>query len=180
VKIALFVVALTAAPVNVCPVPFDDYTLSGPISQGEEIFFQAWLKTAKNPRVLIHSPGGSMGTSLAMMDAITAHGSVRCEVRGVAASGAFGVLQACKWRAVVSSGRLMTHEPSVIVPMPIDREFARMLCPDIESKSDQWNRRMGARLKVSPEEYDRRVLGQDWNLTAKEALAVGAVDEILP
>lgn len=175
------VICLSATATHAAPQPvYNDYTLVGPVVPGEEIFFQLWLATAKNPRVLIHSPGGNMITSMLIMDMIKAHGKVRCEVRGIASSGAFGILQACKTRYMSIFGRLLTHAPRIAVDGVLDEPAAESLTADLKEKTKMWNAAMCSRLKMTVDEYTKKVRGQDYTMDVKEALLVGAVDGIIP
>lgn len=157
---------------------YDDYMLVGDIGEDEVVFFAVWLAKAQNPRILIHSGGGQMDASLAIMTMVRQHGHVRCEVRGFAASGAFGVLQACEHRAMAATSRLMTHEPRRMAGI-VDRYDAADILRQFDYRTPLWNGLMRAKLKVTKEQYEENVKRKDWNMDAKEALRVGAVDEVL-
>jgi ATP-dependent protease ClpP protease subunit len=180
-KTALLLLSLlftgSPAPAQQCR-QYDDYMLVGDIGEDEVVFFAVWLAKANNPRILIHSGGGIMDAGLAIMTMVKQHGRVRCEVRGFAGSGAFGVLQTCAHRAMASSSRLMTHEPRRFAGA-VDRYGAADILRQFDYSTPLWNGLMRARLKVTREEYESKVRRQDWTMDAKEALRVGAVDEIL-
>lgn len=120
-----------------------------------------------------------MDASIQIAAAIASHGDVRCVVRNFAASGAFGVLQACKERVMARGARLMTHQPRVFVSVPLDLPLANYVAGEVAKNTDTWNRLCAARLRVTPAEYAARVAGKDWAMTADEALSVGAVDSVL-
>lgn len=120
-----------------------------------------------------------MDASLALIDAVKQHGKVTCQVIGLAASGAFGVLQACKVRVMGALARLVTHEPAIIYPMPMDQHDLADLYSKVLKNTQTWNDVCSHRLKISRYEYDQKVKGGSWVMEASEALKVGAVDQIM-
>lgn len=156
----------------------DTFYLVGSITPDIVPYFESWLRTAKNPRVVIDSPGGALVSSVDIIDVITRHGGVSCHVTRIAASGAFAILQACQTRTMASGARLGTHEPRASFPGYLERVAAATLLAALEAATTEWNRLCRTRLKLTSAEYDARVRGKDWVLDANEALAVGAVDRI--
>lgn len=138
-----------------------------------------WLGHVKDPVLVLDSPGGSVQPALEIAWAVRLHGNVRCIVVGMAASGAFGILQQCKVRLMTSDAKLGTHEVKVVWNGPIDRYEARGASRALERAAEAWNTLSCWRLKITLEEYVERVRGRDWTLDAQEAIAVGAADGIL-
>jgi ATP-dependent protease ClpP protease subunit len=153
--------------------------LAGPIVEEMVPYVAEYLAATTYPVIYIDSPGGSMNASLEIAAGIQAHGNVKCIVRGLAGSGAFGVLQACRQRVVAKSSRLMTHQPRVGVNVPLDLNLANFVASEVLKSTLRWNSVCASRLKMTPVEYAARVNGKDWLMTADEAVAVGAADSVL-
>lgn len=159
----------------------DAYALMGSVDRQDPGYLLAWLaKAGPRPWLVIDSPGGDLEPSLAIAAAVARRGDVRCLVRGMAASGAFAVLQSCAHRAMTAASTLMTHEPSWSLDGSFDRYEMRRDLADLEQAADRWNQLCARRLLVTTAEYLERVRGRSWQMTAEEALRVGAVDEVVP
>jgi len=156
----------------------DTFYMVGEITSDSAGYLLDWLKTAKEPRIIIDSRGGSMEPSVALAGAIGARGDVRCLVRGMAASGAFAALQACRWREMEQGAWLMTHEPRAFVPGAMDRVRARRFWEALEALSAEWNALCRGRLRMTAADYESKVMGKDWIIGPGEALRVGAIDRV--
>ncbi len=53
------------------------------------------------------------------------------------------------------------------------------LVKELNALADTWNALCSYHLKMSRASYDTKVFGRDWVMNYAEALAVGAVDEVL-
>ncbi len=143
-------------------------------------FVNEYLDENPDAEIVLSTPGGERDASEAIADAIIKHGNVRCVVRDQAMSGGFAILQACRLRVMRMSAKLGTHEPRLMIPFGIERSLAGQILESLERSSKAWNSRCGKRLKLTAAEYEAKVRGKDWVLTAREALSVGAVDQLLP
>lgn len=183
--VALFLGSANAdvksAPGPVCAgSPVGALLIAGPVTSYSVLPILEYLTKNKSPVLVINSPGGEMDASIMIADAIKAKGGVRCFVSGLAASGAFAILQACSFRAMSKDSLLGSHEPSMAVNTPFDRFESRAITERLEASTKAWNDRCRARLKVSQAEYEARVKQSKWNMDASEALRVGAVDIVTP
>jgi ATP-dependent protease ClpP protease subunit len=133
-------------------------------------------------RIRINSPGGSVGIGLGLsgviQDVRRSGTKVICVVDGKAASMAAYILQACSVRAMTPQSSIMFHEPSISA----DGNQWGLL--EVVQRLGEVNQRMAifiaGRLKISLAEYKKRIRNRDWWLGKDEALAVGAVDVVLP
>lgn len=155
------------------------FHLVGPITEEIVPHFQEWIKVTKAPVVIIDSQGGLMDASIEIRNAIKAHGKVRCQVRGMAYSGAFAILGGCAVREMTKASKLMTHEPKVVVRNPVDRLELWELFMHVMKATQDWNALCRERLKMTAAEYEAKVKGTDWFLDWQEALKVTAVDRVL-
>lgn len=168
-------VAIAAAPSGKLP---DSFILWGTITEHSATYVLGWLQTAKKPVLYIDSTGGHLYASMAIAQAIRARGDVKCVVRGLAASGAFAVLQACQERYMTNASKLSTHEPRIGTE-PVERVGLTLILGRLEAMAEMWNMTCRQRLKLTAAEYRAKVYGRDWTMEAAEALKVGAVDRVI-
>ncbi len=155
------------------------FYLSGPLNTEQAVYVTDWLQSVgPHPVILINSLGGDLEASVKIASAISAKGDVTCVVRGRAASGAFAVLQACVYRVMTMSSTLGTHEPSRMLSGLFNRQDLLKGLTELIGMAEAWNAICRRKLKLLPDEYTARVYGRDWNMTAAEALEVGAVDRV--
>ena len=160
--------------------PAGQFFLSGFIEPDMAEYVDEWLTAAApNPVMVINSPGGYVHSATAIMAAVSARGDVTCVVSGRAASGAFGVMQACKTRMMTWDSRLITHEPRRAFVEPITRHDLLEALAPMNAIAVAWNTVCRSRLKISQSEYDEKVRDRDWIMFSDEALRVGAVDRVL-
>lgn len=181
---ALLAVALAAASVT------DEatFSLEHEIRGGEA---QALTELARWARkagahtlvVTIDSPGGDAGEAISLYRALRDSGlRTRCEVRGLAASGAFLALQGCDVRLMSKGARLATHRPIAYIrgPMSISVELAKQMSDELTSKSAVVDGLIAARLGMTLDAY--RVLvanGGIWTMDLEAALRMHAIDGAL-
>lgn len=180
--LALFVLASSCASAGAAGVVTGKpkFYLAGEI--GEEIvpYLTEYLTENQDAEVVLSTSGGSRQASDAISELITKHGNVRCVVRDKAMSGGFGILQACRLRVMRQTAVIGTHEPRMVIPQAVERVLAGAVLEALNSASKDWNARCRARLRISAAEYESKVKGKDWVMTAHEALKVGAVDQVIP
>jgi ATP-dependent protease ClpP protease subunit len=158
----------------------DRLRLVGPITAEWVPVVQEYLQETATPEILIDSPVGSQEASEQIADLVTKKGNVKCTVKRFAASGAFAIFQACAVRVMGPKAQLVTHEPMIGVPFPLNRAAAAWFLAELEQASASWNARCRARLKLTPAQYEAKVKGRDWVMGAKEAIEAGAADRVVP
>lgn len=128
----------------------------------------------------IDSPGGMLGASEdIMLDLIEAPQKVVC-LAHTAASGAFGIFQACKLRLMVPDGVLMLHQARPIEPAKDAAALARQQA-DLAEINERWTKVACFRMDITLDQCRVAVAGnrEVW-LTPAEAVAVGAADAVAP
>ncbi len=130
--------------------------------------------------VIIDTPGGSVLDGIVMGKAIErSKAQVICVVDGMAASMGLYILQSCDVRLMTGRSLLMGHEPA---------SGARGQ-PDELGQTEELLRKLSHamaahivhRMNISVAEYEAKIAhGAEWWTTAEEALAVGAIDGIVP
>lgn len=131
--------------------------------------------------LVIDSPGGSVGAGLELireMKRAQRRGvSVVCVVDGTAASMAALVLQVCDVRGVTPGSVILFHRASSGCEGNAS-EMKRCV-----ATLEEWDRMLAilasAKLRISLEEYLKRVDGKDWILSPQEAVALGAADAVV-
>lgn len=137
---------------------------------------------AKEIAVIIDSHGGQASAALALFRAIRGAGiPTRCEVRGIAASGAFLVLQACDKRVAALGSRLATHAVRAIMKHPIVTvEQAQAMAADMTATANAMDGLIAARMRLPLAIYRTKIAnGETWVMTSAEALANKAVDAVV-
>lgn len=163
------------------------YYLTEDIDGGESAQFrelESWARRggAKEIAIIIDSAGGSATEAMALFRAVKGAGlPTRCEVRGMAASGAFLVLQACDKRHAALGSRLGTHRVRALLKQPIVTvEQARVIANDLEAASNAMDALIAARMGIPLAKYrEKTANGADWMMTTAEALANRAVDAVV-
>jgi ATP-dependent protease ClpP protease subunit len=167
----------------------DTFHIHGLITKETSTAYQKFLANAiknKLPQVniYINSTGGVYEEALNMM--IATHDAYyqnnltsRCEVTKLAASGAFGLLQSCTIRVMHSTATLITHEPRLYIKGVHTYKDLQAALKYIEQSRFIWNGLCRARLSIKREDYESRVDGKDWRMSADDAIKVNAVDIVI-
>jgi ATP-dependent protease ClpP protease subunit len=140
---------------------------------------------ADNPQAIvleISSPGGEVDAGFLLMKAVErSHAPVVCVVDGEAASMAFAILQSCSRRAMTTRSSLLAHQISVSVQnFGGNEKDWRNVAEMLRVAGEALDRHCAHRLHVNFEEYRAKIAdGKDWWMTPAEALAVGAVDQVV-
>lgn len=95
----------------------------------------------------------------------------------VLSEGAF-LLQACDLRLMTDRSVLMVHQP-YLKDQYID-ENVQKLIQQQQRVTWAWTQHVGRRWKITPDELRKRIAGGAWYMTGPEALAVGAIDAVIP
>lgn len=168
-------------PVTAMPRPF----VLGPVNPVSFMMLADYLDNAGKANaaavtIHINSPGGSVISALAIMQAIENAGRpVHCIVDGMAASAAFVILQACTTRVGSKRSLLMIHEASVSgeIGGGVNEfinviEFLRVINATMVTHC-------AARMGLSEAAFAEKISGgKEYWLTAKEALTAHALDSI--
>jgi ATP-dependent protease ClpP protease subunit len=155
------------------------------IREGNVTRFVRLLAEAQKHRpqyvlVRLDSPGGIVEEGRRMARAIEASPvPVLCLVTGEAASSAFYVLQSCAYRMMVPDAQLLAHEIYQPWAERIDRYAAKKFYDDLEKDALPFIEYETRRLRIPRDEFIAKTKERDWTMNATEALAVGAVDEIV-
>jgi ATP-dependent Clp protease protease subunit len=129
----------------------------------------------------INTPGGSVPDGFELAKAIEdSEAPVTCIVDGEAASMGFYITQSCQKRVMTKRSSLMAHEPAIggnFYGTPNQwQAIANWLAASREALAEHCQHR----LKISMAEYRKRTDGGlMWWINYKEAVKVGAVDEIV-
>lgn len=126
----------------------------------------------------IHSIGGSVFDGNLIFNKIKEHGRVTGIVEGICASMASIILQSCKERKMTDNGMLMIHAPSTYT-----MGTAKMLETDIKILKDieqMFKSLLMSRCKMTEEQANNLMDGNDHWYTAQEAKEAGIIDEIVP
>ena len=132
--------------------------------------------------VVIHidSPGGSVYAGQVLSKIMEAAPlQVVCKVDGMAASMAFYLLQSCDLRLMTERSILMAHEPSLQISGRGNKDWFKAHYEELLVLGEAMGRHQSRRLKITHEEFMRRIDNRDWNMDSTEALEVGAVDAIV-
>jgi ATP-dependent protease ClpP protease subunit len=131
----------------------------------------------------INSPGGAVFAGLAMVQAMRnaeqAGTQTICRVDGLAASMGFVLLQSCSFRVMTKRSALMAHEVSVSETGGKPGDLRRM-AQRIEDIGHLLAIIECARLNITLAEFEARIKDRDWFIGHEEALALGAVDLVVP
>jgi ATP-dependent protease ClpP protease subunit len=127
--------------------------------------------------LVIDSPGGLLGAAREISRIIESHPQrLVCLVDGLAASGAYYLLQSCQMRLMTHRSNLMLHEAfsasNVDSATENDREALRAI--NLAMSYQQCHR-----LKMKLDDCRARYSGREWWLTADKALEAGAVDGVV-
>ena len=141
-----------------------------------------FMELEKLPEVIViewDSPGGEVEAGFDLSKAIERSPvPVVCIVDGDAASMAFYILQSCDARFATPRSMLMIH--SVSIQGNVNGPSAGQLKNLIDVYNKALLGHIAARLKVSKEEVANRIAHGEWWMDAEEALAIGAIDGIVP
>ena len=180
--VALFTPASVSSPLALVP----RHVLRGTVAPDTAAAAVQFVESAGERRkaiiLEIDSPGGLVSSGLLVSRAIEESPAVVvCIVDGSAGSMAFYILQSCDIRLMTKRGRLMTHEPA----LHLDEDYyslseLRDLADQQYVSDESFAAHCRARLNVTPEEYRRHVERRLWVMDWREALRVGAVDQVVP
>lgn len=97
-----------------------------------------------------------------------------------AASAAATITQLVKnERMIVSGGKLMFHRIRCAYPKYLEiTQWVKKVNAWVK-EDEQFAEWSTSRMKISRKEYDRKTFGRDWELTAKEAIELGAAERIV-
>jgi ATP-dependent protease ClpP protease subunit len=151
----------------------------GEIVDGSAAEFRAALAAAPDGpvRVRINSPGGIVDEALDMYRAIVERGGVTAYVTGIAASAATIVLCGADAVQIAEGAQVMTHAPSVEISGS---------ALDLRRTAESLERTETALLRLYAERTGREtnellpLIANVTYLDAKEAVAFGFADEIIP
>jgi ATP-dependent protease ClpP protease subunit len=164
--------------------------LDGEIDQSSkrELLFKLDTIRTLRPRAKavvleINSTGGQVAEGLEMAKALERSPvKVHCVVDGDAMSMAFFILQACHTRSMTIRSRLMTHQPAIKGPVSGcegDQYHWRSCADGLKTMTDGWVWFSAKRMKMSRSAFLRRIAGQDWYMSASQALRFHAVDQLV-
>lgn len=187
----LLALALGAAPDAPEPAeaPPEPVALSieGEITETSAGLFIAALEgAAEGAPISVHvnTEGGEADSALLIARALEAAAkthTVECTVDGEAVSAGFLVLQSCQVRVMTLRSIAMAHEPYLPGLDLANRRRLHNADEHLRVSAEQYVTHCAARLRISKKAFRQHIAnGVDWWMTASEALAVGAVDRIVP
>lgn len=134
--------------------------------------------TAPKLTIRINSPGGSVIDGFAIYNLLRAHAAVKTVmIDGMAASIASVIAMAGDKIVMPANTLFFLHEP--LVGMNGNAEELRKMAVDLEKMSESILNIYVARTKSSPVAIKALMTDETW-LTAKESLAMGFCDEVIP
>lgn len=129
----------------------------------------------------IDSGGGEFDAGFALAKAIeNSRVPVVCIVDGEAASMAFYVLQSCAVRSMTARSTLMWHGVSLAGIESMNIVQMAAFQNRIETMNKASLAHVSKRLKISKEEVAAKIAQHDWWFASDEALAIGAIDTVIP
>lgn len=160
-------------------------TFFGPISTGAGQALEETLTAARQRAevavIQIDSPGGLLHESRALARAIEMSPvPVICVVDGLAASGAYYLLQSCPVRLMTTRSALMVHEayrggPPTIPELEDEKEKVALRAVNEAMVVQQCGR-----LSITAAECVERYRGREWWMLPDDAVQMGAVEAIVP
>lgn len=162
--------------------------LLGPITEKNAAEAVAFIQEAGRIEsdaivILVASPGGDFDASEEIYDAIWASTvPVYCYVKGMAMSGAFWLIQACKERAAEHNARLMVHAPYLISRSgsPMHRRDLVAAIAQIDMTQSIMTVGIAERMQMTKAELDKRLDEGDWLMSASQAKDNKAIDVVIP
>lgn len=134
---------------------------------------------AKAIVIEINSPGGHVNAGFLLARAIEdSPVPVACVVDGEAASMGFYLLQSCDVRLMTRRSVLMIHEPSFGGVRGTPEEL-RQAADALKAIAQAMAEHCAAKMKITVEELKARTDNKDWWMEWREALHVGAVDDVV-
>ena len=104
-----------------------------------------------------------------------------CVVGNKAMSMAFYILQSCTWRLMTPGAQLMVHEPRWTTTVSGPPKTFQDALRSLQQDADRMLVHEAKRLRVGIQDLGHRIAdGAEWYMGADEALAVGAVDAVVP
>lgn len=142
----------------------------------------AWARMSKDPIVVrLNSPGGSVYAGLALYDQLKAVDEHKAPVYtvalGMTASMAGIIFQSGRRRIISPSASFLIHEVQ-IHGLSGNRSELEDVTKQIQKLNERLYGILSSRSKLSVEEIDKNARRKDWEIDAKEALALGFADEI--
>ncbi len=177
--------SIVAEVPKVQAVPY--FPLVSDIDQNTAKYFRVFLGRAKlqgarDIEIDISSAGGDAEAALDMYRALRASGMrSTCYVRDLAASGAAWVLEGCTVRVIQPGAKVVIHSPFIVInhPVIIRVEDAVEMAGGLVGLSTTMNAAVAERLGISVEDLLTHIgHGQDWILTADQAVAAHAADRV--
>lgn len=173
--------ALLALNLAVAPVP--TVAINDVTAEGLMVAVIALTVAPPELTFVIDSPGGSVDVGVAFVELMReaqAKGTrITCKVpdRGMAASMATYILEACDVRYMGKQSALLFHTVSVSQVKGNQWDIERLT-----RQMDSWNRMLAifisGRMRITLGEYLARVADRDWLVGWEEAIAIGAVDGV--
>lgn len=169
------------------PVTPNELQIAEEITAEEAQVFIARLAGAdphKEILIRFNTPGGDLGSALLIAQAIESTvrrgGHIRCLVDGYALSAGLYILESCPVRQMTDRSVLMAHEPWLGISGPVTRLTAGLIAAQLLTTRRQYAAQCAARMRISVREFIRKIDGKQWWIGPEEALAVGAVDAVVP
>jgi len=142
-------------------------------------FWADEISKADDLKIGINSPGGDAGIARQLVETITAKSTSTCTVTNRAYSAAALLVQCFTHRRIAASGKLMFHGPRMFSygsPEQVTADAVR-----VRSEVDFWIGLVETRTGLPrPTIANWLSSEKDYYFTAKEALDLGLVDEIIP
>ena len=146
----------------------------------------AWIEAANEAGAAeilfeINSPGGSVPDGFELIKAIeNSEAPVTCLVDQDALSMGSAILEACDHRAMVRRAKLMFHEPALSGQMGGQPNQWAAIAAMMKAEAEMLAEHCVHRMKISLKEYHAKTDGsQMWFLNHREAMKVGAIDEVV-
>jgi ATP-dependent protease ClpP protease subunit len=129
--------------------------------------------------VLILSPGGQVFSLKPLVKQLRGVRNVEVIVIR-AASMAAALVQSLPYkRLIIADGLIMFHEVAMVSDEYLTEPRLEELLADLRVMNANMALICAKHLNISLEQYRTNIRGKDWELTAPDALQVGAVDEIV-
>jgi len=180
--IALLVSPYTAQAKKIVLEPSSTVVVSGDIEPMKMSYVLNEVVSKLNPvvpvRLVLYSPGGSLAGMAEMFDFLSEDANIEIVILRAASMACLISQAPGKPRYIHKSGIMLFHHCMVSMDgIPIKR--LKKITERFEVESTQFDKMCSNRMKISFDEYLKNIDDKDWQLSPKEAIKVGAADEIV-
>jgi len=162
--------------------PASTVTISGDIEPMKMAYTLNEVVSKLSPvapvRLVLYSPGGSLAGMAEMFDFLSEDANIEIVILRAASMACLISQAPGKPRYMHKSGIMLFHHCMVSMDgVPFKR--LKRITERFEVESTQFDKMCSNRMKIPFDEYLKNIDDKDWQLSPKEAVKVGAADEIV-